>query len=396
MGSRLSSVRLHEGASGSREQSEIPSEAEVASACPVTSIQVASYVIPTDQPEADGTLSWSETAMVVVSAVAGGQAGLGWTYGSPAAQPLIAGMLAGIVEGREAMDVAGSYEAMCRAVRNVGREGIAATAISAVDIALWDLKARILNLSLTALIGRANNSVPVYGSGGFTSYDDLRLREQLTGWVNELGIPRAKIKIGESWGSRQGRDLERVALAREVVGPDAELYVDANGGYTTAQAVRVGKALADYGVSWFEEPVSSQDVAGLAAIRRQVLPDVAAGEYSWTLAGSARLLDADAVDCLQADVTRCGGITGFLQAAALAAAHNVQISGHCAPNLHAHVAGCVPNLRHVEYFHDHQRIEQLLFDGTLSPKGGVMTPDPDRAGLGMTVRTADAEAYRRG
>jgi L-alanine-DL-glutamate epimerase-like enolase superfamily enzyme len=137
----------------------------------VTSIQAASYVIPTDQPEADGTLSWSETAMVVVSAVAGGQTGLGWTYASPAAQPLTAGMLAGVVEGREAMDVAASYETMCRAVRNVGREGIAATAISAVDIALWDLKARILNLSLTAVIGRASNSVPAYGSGGFTSYD---------------------------------------------------------------------------------------------------------------------------------------------------------------------------------------------------------------------------------
>jgi L-alanine-DL-glutamate epimerase-like enolase superfamily enzyme len=368
----------------------------LASECPVTSIQAASYVIPTDEPEADGTLSWSETAMVVVRAVAGGQVGLGWTYASPAAQSVVSGMLAGVVEGRDVMDVPGSYEAMCRAVRNVGREGIAATAISAVDIALWDLKARILSLPLTAVIGRARYSVPVYGSGGFTSYDDWRLREQLTGWVAGLGIPRAKIKIGESWGTRQGRDLDRVALAREVVGTDAELYVDANGGYTTGQAVRMGTALADYGVTWFEEPVSSQDTAGLAAIRRQVLPDVTAGEYSWTLADSARLLDADAVDCLQADVTRCGGITGFLQAAALAAARNVQISGHCAPNLHARVAACVPNLRHVEYFHDHQRIEQMLFDGTLSPKGGAMTPDPDQPGLGMALRTADAEAYRRG
>jgi L-alanine-DL-glutamate epimerase-like enolase superfamily enzyme len=368
----------------------------VADECPVTSIQAASYVIPTDEPEADGTLAWSETAVVVVRAVAGGHAGLGWTYASPAAQSVVNGMLAGVVEGREAMDVGGCYEAMCRAVRNVGREGIAATAISAVDIALWDLKARIPNRSLTGVIGRVSDSVPVYGSGGFTSYDDRQLREQLTGWAAGLGIPRAKIKIGESWGSREGRDLARVALAREVVGPDAELYVDANGGYSTGQAVRVGRVLADYDVTWFEEPVSSQDVAGLAAIRRQVLPDVTAGEYSWTLADSARLLNGNAVDCLQADVTRCGGITGFLQAAALAAAHNVQISGHCAPNLHAHVAGCVPNLRHVEYFHDHQRIEQMLFDGTLSPKGGAMTPDPDQPGLGMTLRTADAEAYRRG
>lgn len=368
----------------------------MASDCPVISIQAASYVIPTDEPEADGTLAWSETAMVVVRAMAAGQAGLGWTYASPAAQAVVTGMLAAAVEGRDAMDVAGCYEAMCRAVRNVGREGIAATAISAVDIALWDLKARILDLPLTAVIGRVSLSVPVYGSGGFTSYDDRRLREQLTGWVDELGIPRAKIKIGESWGGMQGRDLQRVALAREVVGHDAELYVDANGGYTMGQAVRVGAALADYQVTWFEEPVSSQDAAGLAAIRRQVLPDVAAGEYSWTLADSRRLLEAAAVDCLQADVTRCGGITGFLQTAALAAAHDVDISGHCAPNLHAHVTACVPKLRHVEYFYDHQRIEQMLFDGALSPQGGAMTPAEDQPGLGMTLRAADAEKYRRG
>jgi len=364
--------------------------------CPVTSIEAASYVIPTDEPEADGTLAWSETAMVVVRAAAGGHAGLGWTYASPAAQPVVAGMLAGIVQGRDAMDVTGCYDAMCRAVRNVGREGIAATAISAVDIALWDLKARIMNRAVTSVIGRARDLVPVYGSGGFTTYDSERLRKQLTGWVHDLAIPRAKIKIGESWGTRQDRDVQRVALAREVIGPDAALYVDANGGYTIGQAVRVGGILADYDVTWFEEPVSSQDTAGLAAIRQQILPDVTAGEYSWTLADSARLLKAGAVDCLQADVTRCGGITGFLQAAAAAAVSNVEISGHCAPNLHAHVAACVPNLRHVEYFHDHQRIEQMLFDGTLSPQGGAMTPDPDRPGLGITLRDADAERYRRG
>ncbi len=368
----------------------------MASDCPVTSVGVASYVIPTDQPEADGTLAWNETAMVVVRVTAAGQTGLGWTYASPAAQSVVAGLLAGVIVGHDAMDIPACYEAMCRAVRNIGREGIAATAISAVDIALWDLKARILNRSLAALIGRVSDSVPVYGSGGFTSYDDRRLRQQLAGWVDGLGIPRAKIKIAESWGARQDRDLRRVVLAREVIGPDADLYVDASGGYTAGQAVRVAAALADSNVSWFEEPVCSQDTAGLAAIRRQVLPDVAAGEYSWTLADSARLLDASAVDCLQADVTRCGGITGFVQAAALAAACNVEISAHCAPNLHAHVAACVPNLRHVEYFHDHQRIEQMLFEGTLSPRGGSITPDPDRPGLGMTLRTSDARAYRRG
>jgi L-alanine-DL-glutamate epimerase-like enolase superfamily enzyme len=362
----------------------------------ITSVAAETYVIPTDAPEADGTLTWDQTVLVLARVQGGGREGIGWTYASPAAAAVITGLLAGLVEGRSALDVAGSNEAMCRAVRNIGREGIAATAISAVDIALWDLKARLLACPVSRLIGMARDSVPVYGSGGFTSYDDARTREQLSGWVDGQGIPRVKIKIGESWGHDERRDLHRVELARAVIGQDTELYVDANGGYGAGQAVRMADLMADYDVTWFEEPVSSNDTAGLAAVRGQVQPDVAAGEYSWTLADSARLLGAAAVDCLQLDVTRCGGITGFLAGASLAASYNVQVSGHCAPNLHAHVAGCVPNLRHVEYFHDHQRIERLLFDGTLDPEGGQMTPDPGRCGLGLALRAADAQPYRRG
>ena len=354
------------------------------------------YVIPTETPEADGTLAWDKTTMVVASARAGQTRGLGWTYAAASAGSVITDVLAEAVTGRSALDVPGAAEAMARAVRNIGRPGIAATAISAVDIALWDLKARLLGCSLPVLLGQAQAAVPIYGSGGFTTYDDQQTRDQLSGWVQKDRIPRVKIKIGESWGRRVPRDLERVELAREVIGPDTELFVDANGGYTAGQAVRVADRLAQYGVTWFEEPVSSQDLAGLAAVRRQIRPDVAAGEYSWSLADSARLIDAGAVDCLQLDVTRCGGITEFLRGAALAKAHNLEVSGHCAPNLHARVGVAVPNLRHVEYFHDHQRIERLLFDGALDPDGGVLTPDPGQPGLGLTLRESDAERYRKG
>jgi L-alanine-DL-glutamate epimerase-like enolase superfamily enzyme len=309
---------------------------------------------------------------------------------------VISDKLAGIVIGHDAMDVGGRFDAMIKTVRNAGRPGVAGYAVSAVDVALWDLKARLLDLPLHHLLGAVRQEVPVYGSGGFTSYPDERTREQLSGWVEKQRIPRVKIKIGESWGGDERRDLARVRLAREVIGPDAGLYVDANGGYTTGQAVRVADAMDDYGVTWFEEPVSSRDLAGLAAVRRQVRADVAAGEYSWSLADSAELITAGAVDCLQLDVTRCGGITEFLRGAGLAAAHNLQVSGHCAPNLHAHVCAALPNLRHLEYFHDHQRIERMLFDGTLDPDGGVMRPDPGRPGHGLTLREADAEAYRKG
>jgi L-alanine-DL-glutamate epimerase-like enolase superfamily enzyme len=360
----------------------------------IQSVDAAVYVIPTDAPEADGTLAWDKTTLVLVTVRAGDQEGTGWTYAAGAAASVVTDVLAGAVQGRSAFDIPGASEAMAREVRNIGRPGVAATAISAVDVALWDLKARLLGLSVTDLLGRARQRVPVYGSGGFTSYDERQTRDQLAGWLAD-GIGRVKIKIGESWGGNEQRDLARVALAREVIGPDRELYVDANGGYPVGQAVRVGRRLADHGVTWFEEPVSSQDLAGLAAVRRQITADVAAGEYSWSLADSAALIDAGAVDCLQLDVTRCGGITEFVRGAALAAAHNLQVSAHCCPSLHAHVGAAVPNLRHVEYFHDHQRIEQMLFDGAPKPNGGELTPDPASAGLGLRLRAADAERFRR-
>jgi L-alanine-DL-glutamate epimerase-like enolase superfamily enzyme len=361
----------------------------------IEGLDTAVYVVPTDAPEADGTLAWDETTLVLVTARAGGEQGIGWSYAAAAAAQVVTGQLAGDVTGRSAFDVPGASEAMARAVRNIGRPGVAATAISAVDVALWDLKARLLGVPVTALLGRARDHVPAYGSGGFTSYGERRTRDQLRGWL-DAGLTRVKIKIGESWGTDERRDLARIALARDVIGPDAELYVDANGGYRTGQAVRVGQAMAGHGVSWFEEPVSSDDLAGLAAVRGQVTADVAAGEYSWSLADSARLISAGAVDCLQLDATRCGGFTEFLRGAALAAAHNLQVSAHCCPALHAHVGAAVANLRHVEYFHDHQRIEAMLFDGAARVRGGELSPDPSAPGLGLTLKAADAEQYRAG
>ncbi len=204
-----------------------------------------------------------------------------------------------------------------------------------------------------------------------------------------------KIKIGESWGSDERRDLGRIALAREVIGPDTELYVDANGGYRRKQAIRVAHAMAEHDVTWFEEPVVVRRPRRAARGARPGHPDVAAGEYGYDLGYFDRMLAAGAVDCLQIDVTRCGGITDWVRAAAVAAAHNVEVSGHCAPNLHAHVAAAVPNLRHLEYFHDHHRIEQMLFDGALSTRRrGAAARIRQRPGLGLEFKHGDAEHFR--
>jgi len=352
------------------------------------------YEIPTDRPEADGTLAWSSTTLVVAHVTGGGRTGLGYTYGTGACKPLIEGELATAVSGHGVLDTGAALETMVRAVRNLGRPGVAGYAISAVETALWDLKGILLGVPVSRLLGAVRDAVPVYGSGGFTTYDEPAARAQLELWTGDLAIPRVKIKIGESWGTAQERDLARIAFARKVIGPDAELYVDANGGYRRKQAVRVAHAMAEHGVTWFEEPVSSDDLDGLREVRDQVDPDVTAGEYGYDLPYFARMVDARAVDCLQVDVTRCGGITEWLRAAAVTAARGLEVSGHCAPNLHAHVAAAVPNLRHLEYFHDHARIETMLFDGALDPSGGVLRPDPSRPGLGLTLKDANGARYR--
>ena len=360
----------------------------------VEDLECLVFTVPTDQPEGDGTLEWSATTMVVVIVRAGGVTGTGWTYAGAGSGAVVEDQLSAVVLGADPMDVPGITEAGIRACRNLGRPGAVSSAISAVDIALWDLKARLLHQPLSVLFGRCRADVPIYGSGGFTTYDDATTTAQLERWVGEWGIPRVKIKIGESWGTNPERDLARVELTRSVVGDAVEIYVDANGGYTRKQAVRMGRRFCDdYNVVWFEEPVSSDDLVGLREVRDHLDIDVAAGEYGYDETYFATMVAAEAVDCLQVDVTRCGGYTVWLRAAAIAGSRGLQVSAHCAPNLHAHVAAAVPNLRHVEYFHDHHRIETMLFDGALDPRGGVLTPT-DQPGHGLALRTADAEMYR--
>ncbi|MEV1174917.1 enolase C-terminal domain-like protein [Nonomuraea sp. NPDC049784] len=360
----------------------------------IDQVTAAAYRIPTDQPEGDGTFAWQATTLVVATVTAAGATGTGWTYAPAAAASLISETLAETVTGADAADIPAHWARMTRQVRNAGRPGVAGYAISAVDVALWDLKARLLDLPLVRLFGAAREHVPLYGSGGFTTYDDDATTGQLSHWVHGQGIGRVKIKIGESSGTQPGRDLRRVALSRRVIGEAAELYVDANGGYTAKQAIRMAERMSEHDVSWFEEPVSSDDLPGLRLVREHCRADVAAGEYGCDLAYFTRMCQAQAVDCLQIDATRCGGYTGWFAAAAIAAGHNLQVSAHCAPNLHIPAAAATANLRHIEWFHDHQRIESELFDGAAHPAGGLVQPHTDAPGHGLVLRAGAAECHR--
>jgi L-alanine-DL-glutamate epimerase-like enolase superfamily enzyme len=351
-------------------------------------IEVSAYTVPTDSPESDGTLKWDSTTMVLVEAEGGGERGLGYTYGDVSVGKFVASKLKGVAEGSEAMSPPAAWAKMQHAIRNAGRPGVGAMAVSAVDIALWDLKAKILGVPLADALPLFHAAVPVYGSGGFTSYSDEQLEDQLGGWAEE-GIPRVKMKVGRE----PDEDPERVRVARGAIGDDVELLVDANGAYTRKQALYWAKVFAEEGITYLEEPVSSEDREGLSMLRDRGPGGlaIAAGEYEWTLPQLADL--AGCVDILQADVTRCGGITNLLRVDGICKGRQIPFSAHCAPAISAHACCAMESLLHLEYFHDHVRVEGMLFDGTLSPQGGLLRPDPSRSGLGLELKRVDAERY---
>lgn len=356
----------------------------------VESLDVSVYRVPTDQPESDGTLSWDSTTLVLVQLRAGGSIGLGYTYGHRCIAGLIEDKLAAEVTGRDAMDTSAVWWAMVHSIRNLGRPGICSMAIAAVDIALWDLKARLLGQPLYKLLGAVRQKTEAYGSGGFTSYSLSRLQEQLGEWAAS-GFRRVKMKIARA----PEQDPVRISAARGAIGDDVELFVDANGGYRRKQALGRMDFLREQGVTWFEEPVSSDDLDGLRLLRDAGAGDVqiSAGEYGYHTPYFAHMLRAQAVDVLQADATRCSGVTGFMEVAALCEGFQVPLSCHTAPAIHAHLACAANPVRHIEWFHDHVRIERMLFDGVPTAREGWVTPDPVRPGLGLELKHKDAQGY---
>jgi L-alanine-DL-glutamate epimerase-like enolase superfamily enzyme len=363
----------------------------IATEAPIDSLAVSTYTIPTDGPEGDGTLRWDSTTIVIVRVEGCGETGLGYTYADAATASLIVGELTGLVEGADAMAPRAIWADLVARIRNLGRPGIASMAIAAVDTAIWDLKARLHDVPLYVLLGAVRDEVPIYGSGGFTTYSQQRLLEQLCGWV-ERGIPRVKMKVG----AEPTEDPGRVAAVRSAIGPEADLFVDANGALSRKDALLAAERFrSEADVSWFEEPVTSDDLVGLRLIRDRAPAGmaIAAGEYGYDAVYFARMIEAGAIDVLQADVTRCAGITELLRVDGLCRANQIPLSLHCAPAIHVHPAMALDSLVHLEYFHDHTRIEELLFEGLPEVAKGALRPDPERIGNGLEFKPADAEPF---
>lgn len=357
----------------------------------IKNLKVSAYKIPTATPEADGTIEWNSTTLVLVEIHAANKNGIGYTYANEATAIVIDKVLKTIIVDANALDIPFLNTKMIAAIRNDGQTGIAMMAVSAVDNALWDLKAKLFDVPLCSLLGKAKDSMLIYGSGGFTSYNKKQLQQQLISWVDE-GIQHVKIKIG----TEPGKDVERVKEARDAIGDNVKLFVDANGAYTIKQAIEKSFQFRECNISWFEEPVTSDNLEGLQFIREHVQPEVniAAGEYGYNLPYFYHMLKANAVDVLQADATRCGGITNFLKAASLAEAQQISFSSHCAPALHLHAAISLNNFYIAEYFYDHARIENMLFDGVMQPENGCTYPDESRPGIGIEFKYSDAEKYK--
>ncbi|HYZ88742.1 MAG TPA: enolase C-terminal domain-like protein [Myxococcales bacterium] len=354
-------------------------------------VAISAYVVPTVAPESDGTAEWKETTLVVAELGAAGETGLGYTYADTATARLAQDLLAETVRGKDPLDTPALYESMIHAVRNHGRSGVSGMAISALDVACWDLKAKLLRVPLAKLLGLRRPKLPAYGSGGFTSLSEAELQRQLGGWI-EQGFSMVKMKVGRD----PQRDLDRVRSARKAIGRSAELFVDANGAYDRKQALAFADRFAEVGVTWFEEPVVRTDVPGLRLLRDRAPAgmEIAGGEYGYEPADFRVFLEACALDVVQADATRCGGITGFLRNAALIEAYELPMSSHCAPALHVALGCAVPAMRHLEWFSDHVRIEQMLFEGAPRPDRGQLQPDLGRAGLGLSLERTQADKFR--
>lgn len=350
----------------------------------IEKIEVKYFKIPTKTPESDGTLEWLSTGLVTVELHAQGSTGLGYTYADKSTAEFIVEHGIPHLLKKNVIDHCMLFDELKKNSRNLGNAGISSMALSAMDIALWDLKAKVLNLSIQDLLGHKRKSAPFYGSGLFLNNDMSSIQNQIQHFQKK-GIKKFKMKIGDGLAT----DFERIRLIKDLLEEDAELFVDANGFYGHKEAMTLAMSLAEWNVTWLEEPVSSDDISNMQLLREGFPSTVnlVAGEYCYQISDVLRLLKEKAIDIIQFDATRCEGVTGLLRASHLAYAYNIPVSTHCAPLLHGNLGLCIENLYNCEYFYDHVLIEESYFSSQGEYKSGEFLPAPEQKGFGWFLNS---------
>lgn len=364
----------------------------------ITDVTTTALHYPTGRPIQDATIPpplptmAGRGALFVHVKTDEGIEGLGTGTGGPAVRAVVERNLKDLLVGADPFEIEKLWEQMFWRVRGYGRKGVAFCAISCIDIALWDLKAKALGLPLYRLLGPYRDSVPVYGSGGWTDFTERELIEEQTGYVAR-GFPRVKMKVAKDFGQSEQEDVRRLAAVRKTVGDDVEIYIDANNGYYAKQAIRMAKRFEDFNVGWFEEPVLADDIDGLAAVARATPIPVATGEHEYTKFGFKDLIARGGADVVQPDVGRVGGVTEWMKVAHLAHAFNLPVAPHAVQLVHLHLACATPNLKVVEYLGVSEEGDRVWYKEFPEPTNGMWSPFPDRPGLGLELNPTAVEKY---
>ncbi len=344
--------------------------------------------LPLERPIADAAHVLQHVDLILVEILAGDQHGfsymLSFDYGPELLKGIIDLELKRHVVGLSAEDIGSVYQKNLSATEYIGNEGVAMWGIAAIDVALWDLLARRAGLPAAVLFGTCSRSVPVYGSGGWLSYSDSQLADEVSSYINR-GFSGVKIKIG----GNEDRDVERVRAVRKLVGPNRKLMVDANQSLTIEQALRLAERLEDCQLDWFEEPFPKDDLESYVRLSSRTEIPLAAGEREFGIEPFRRLLAARAISVVQPDLLRVGGVTGWRLVAGLAESNLLRVAPHFYREYDLHLAAAQPNLIAIESF---DWLDPVL-ETPFQVRDGFARV-PETPGFGVTFKPEAIREYR--
>ena len=358
----------------------------------ITEIAVQAYSAPHQNPISNGKYTYGATEIVVCEVITDeGVVGVGWAHGTNLVIDTMLSLRERII-GEDPFNVERIWD-MMYLPKVYGRKGFEMRAISAIDIALWDIKGKVAGRSIRQLLGGFADSVPAYIAGGY--YEAGKgvegLREEMR---NNLasGARAIKMKIG---GTSISEDLERIDIVREIIGSDVALLVDANNAYNRIEALKMGRELDKRDIYWFEEPLSPEDIEGCAELCRKLDTPIAIGENEYARWGFKQLIDANAAQILNADAQVLGGITEWKKVADLAMANHILIAPHGDQEVHTHLVSAIPNGLIAEYYDNNTNalLKEMFTEPIKLDERGCISA-PNKPGLGVTINFEKILKYR--